>query len=286
MIASLSAATTLEHKSVQGSGSAPEGVDIDDFFFTFGLNYGIDERWSVGLSVPARLLEVERLSTGEQISSNGFGDIELRGTYRILKGILKSDGSATPELQASLGVSLPTGATNVRESSGNKAGDTFQPGRGTVDPLLSVSLLYPFRKRWRALGRVSARLGVHENDNDYEFGDAYNAAAGLSYSFERPDIFAQADRTRPRGRGRSAPSRPWIDIFAQADWTHLERDRRDGAGVTATGSDTLNIVPGLQYWATDALSLRLQDRILIAHDANGKQQLPEHLLTFAVVFQF
>lgn len=233
-------------------------MDIDDYSFFLGLNYGIDDRWSLGLSVPARLLEVESRSTGQRIRSDGFGDAELRGTYRILAG----DGKSKPELQASVGVALPTGRTNVKDSTGLRAVDTAQPGRGTVDPILSVSLLHPVGQDWRLLAGASARLGLYENSHDYEYGDSYGILLGASYTLSR------------------------VDLFTQADWNHVERDRRNDVHVIGTGGETINFTLGVQVWATDTLSFRLQDRILIYHDVRETQQLPEHTLSVVTVLRF
>lgn len=210
------------------------------------------------MMLPSRTLDVGFPATGATLSADGLGDVELRTTYRLLK----SGGPKSPELQLLAGLTLPTGDTDKNSSLGLRADDPMQPGRGTVDPILGASLLYPFTSRWRAFSTVTARLGIQENSDDYEFGDLLNTTLGASYSRKR------------------------VDLFTQLSWVHTERDHRAGQAAASTGGDVLYVTPGIQWWATEKVSFRMQDQILVAHSVNEEQMLAENIVSLLAVVQF
>ncbi|MFH0726725.1 MAG: nitrous oxide reductase accessory protein NosL [Pseudomonadota bacterium] len=99
------------------------------------------------------------------MKTSGLGDTELRGIYKM-----------TRDLNASLGLSLPTGDIDQEYST---MGSTWrvpydmQLGSGTFDlkPAITLSILSD-DSLWNYGGQAMGTLRLGRNDNDYSLGDS------------------------------------------------------------------------------------------------------------------
>ncbi len=145
--------------------------------YTLDLNYGLTERFGVEVTVPyLRRNHRHTDGLGEKgpagggapvlFTDNGIGDIRITGKYNVL-------ASLRSMVVMGLGVYIPTGDTNARDSSGGIMESPSQIGRGNAGLIGSIYQTYeliPHRLNQFAFG--SYRHTFRNNDG-YQFGDEY-----------------------------------------------------------------------------------------------------------------
>ena len=108
------------------------------------LDYTINERWGVSVSVPytdRSHLHFDNDSgtpTPETWNFARFGDVRVMGRYQM-----RSESAEAQQLNfygVNFGLKLPTGEKNVKNADGERAERTLQPGTGTTDLILGAVL--------------------------------------------------------------------------------------------------------------------------------------------------
>jgi hypothetical protein len=172
----------------------PDGYELEretlNRYITAGISYSPNSAWSVTLYAPyvARTHsthgEVDSSQPLPQLSSSrsaSLGDVRLVGAYQ---GFL-----ATRNLGVTLGVKLPTGATDVRFYGGPLSGEpldaSLQPGTGSTDVLVGAYYYRAIAQDWDAFANGLFQAAVHERRNeagdDFRPGDAVTVSAGVRY---------------------------------------------------------------------------------------------------------
>ena len=218
----------------QGSNrTKPAGeVEEEDEIRTINRNYlatldwNIDADWGLTVKVPfidrshKHIFNEDDGLGGvepelEKWNFSGLGDIQTVGRYRFYHDAMSNAG-------LSIGVKLPTGDIHVKNSAGDKAERTLQPGTGSVDGLLGA--YYNYRTgnlNWFAQGLW--QQAVQERDN-YKPGRKLNADLGFSYS-----------------------ATPDLSLLLQLNLQRQSKDTGSNAVPERSGSRTVSLSPGLSY---------------------------------------
>ncbi|HCM84145.1 MAG TPA: transporter [Alphaproteobacteria bacterium] len=117
---------------------------------------------------------IDNMGMTSTMKSNGIGDLKLSGDYQLLKG-------ANSGLNATLGLSAPTGSIDEKSNTGARLPYMMQLGSGTWDPMIGLAYNYQYRSWAFGIGG-NAVLRFGENDNGYRLGNEYR----ISLSAARP----------------------------------------------------------------------------------------------------
>ena len=176
--------------------------------------------------------------------TRGFGDVQLGARYLVL---------VRPKdlLVVGLTVKLPTGDYKLRDGEGAINEPTIQPGSGSYDLVVSLSYThhpFPSELEWFVSG--SHRLNA-ENDLDYRIGDETVLNAGVSHG----------------GGGKIA----WL---FQVNSRHTSRDSFRGDNVPSTGTNYVDLTPGLRFTPSGGASLYAFIQLPIYERVNEAQLAP------------
>ena len=164
----------------------PKDMSMD--MHMFGTMHAISDKWT--LMGMINYLDNEMImQSGIKMESSGLSDIKLGGLYELLS----TDHGRRTHLN--LGVSLPTGSIDEKNSAGNILGYGMQLGSGTWDFTPAITFLGQTDDySWGA--QFGGVLRIGENDQDYSLGnrleaslwgarkltDSISASAKLDYS--------------------------------------------------------------------------------------------------------
>jgi hypothetical protein len=161
------------------------------------LDYTVNQDWGVNVLVPVidRYHEHIHNHRGAQLPESWDftepGDVRVLARRRV--GSSENHESHTLSTTAvNLGIKLPTGQTNVRNSQGALAERTLQPGSGTTDLVLgaSHSVAAPMRNLSGFVQAIAQAAG--EQRDDYRPGNRVNVDVGGRYDAgERVGVLLQ-----------------------------------------------------------------------------------------------
>lgn len=200
-------------------------------------SYGVTDDLSVGVRLPyawrADIRAGHHSHSGGGVqntaeshgSVQGLGDLSVLSEYRFFHD---EDSGARWALLA--GLKMPTGATDERDSEGERFDTEHQPGSGSWDPLLGVAFS-------KDVGRGSVSASVlyqlaTQGSQDTDLGDLVQY--GIAYSHR----LGAATEDEPRSAWDAV-------IELNGEW----QDKQEIAGETAehTGGSVLYASPGLRY---------------------------------------
>ena len=228
------------------SGAAEEHEDgEEDALVTIGDATGVPEHWNF----------------------TRLGDIQLTASYALLAP--EATGGTSLSLYA--GLKLPTGETGVRNSEGEEAEITLQPGTGSVDPLFGARL----RHRFAISGGerfIPASLGVHvrTEGSDGRFGYRPGTEVVTSLASEYPIT------TR-------------FHVLGQLNFRYRDRDHVGSApGVPEehTGSEALYVSPGIRLDLTDRAGAYSYVQVPVLQRVNGTQLVSRWNLLVGITYRF
>jgi hypothetical protein len=172
----------------------PDGNELEretlNRYITAGLSYSPNSAWNVTLYAPyvvrthSTYGEVDAGEPLPELSSSrssSLGDLRLLGSYQ---GFLP-----TRNLGVTLGVKLPTGATDVRFSGGPLAGEpldaSLQPGTGSTDVIVGAYYYRAIAQDWDVFANGLFQAAVHERQDapggDFRPGNAVTVSVGARY---------------------------------------------------------------------------------------------------------
>lgn len=193
-------------------------IDLEYDVYTFFANYGLTDRWDVGIVVPVISVdaharahaevvpvsgatgihsffgqdELQNSSTGG--SKTGFGDVVLRTKYNFLR-----DAGAAPDLALLAQVTAPTGEEENLLGTGEtryKAGLIASKRYGAFGPHLNVA---------------------YETSTGEDFLDNVSYAAGFDVRFS-PKFTAGLDALGRYNPDQDAVDRTVLDVALSAKW--------------------------------------------------------------------
>jgi len=226
------------------------GEDLRETIEGFTLRYTPATSWSFALTVPQVERSARVAGLGER-SLSGLGDVTVTGKYRFFRRLGRwGDRQAAVEA----GLKLPTGESRAPFDprfplSLRRA---LEPGSGSTDGFVAVSYQQAHSRFVQA-----ADLGYRQNGADagYHFGneahldlDAEAIALPREYEVPGHELFTLLEATLVR----------------------READTYRGAPLAGTRRTELFLVPGLEYVATEQLSLGLSVALPVVSDVDGE----------------
>jgi hypothetical protein len=184
----------------------------------------------------------------EEWDFTGLGDLSVWGRYQLLPAA---------RLVAGLGLSLPTGRTDLRNEQGKPAEPSFQPGRGAWGMLLELSIERFHQEVPALLRKGTARFFAStlyqlnlRGKEGYRFGNEWLLHVGGQYPLVR-----------------------WVELLGQVvvRWRGQDEPGDTGELVDATGGTFLYLSPGLQFELAQGVSLYGYYQVPIHRDVNAVQ---------------
>lgn len=198
------------------------------------LDWGITPQWGLTLSAPV----VSRSHNHVHNEDDGLGGVdpmpeswkfsELGDIQAIARYAFYQ--SMKGEAGVRFGLKLPTGSIHEKNSDGEEAERSLQPGTGSTDALLGVY----YHGRFSGAGWFVQGLWqqtVHERD-DFRPGRKLSADIGLNYAFT-PD---------------------W-SLLLQLNAQHKSRDSGANAEADDSGGDYVFLSPGISYRVNKTVQL-------------------------------
>jgi hypothetical protein len=186
--------------------------------------------------------------------ANGFGDLELVGSYDV--------SQAGWRFSVSGGAALPTGAHEAQPFVGDPVAPTpLQLGTGTLDPIVAANTDYHLSPTWGLDARAAARLAVMENMHDYRPASLFEVGVGAAW-------------LPARGLGAAL----------HADWSHVTKVAVAGVEAPNTGRDTGYLEPSLLAGLGGGLSVQASARIPIYTRVNATQFTEDVLFALRLVY--
>ena len=271
-------------------GELPRGhdeVSTHNNTYKLTLDYGITPRFTFGVLVPFldRLHRhlaheeeevinspdgTEMVDVPERWRYQEFGDMQVTARYLLWQQTTPYD----PSLSLIVGMKLPTGRTGVRNDDGEVAELTLQPGNGSWDGLVGLSLVKNFAvstlQRQTALAPVFATaLG------------RFSVGAGKFGYRPGGEMFLNVGTTYPLWRK--------LDLLAQVNFHYRDRDdigHAPGLEQSDSGREELYLSPGLRYHLTDNLALYTLMQFTVYRRVNGIQLTSDWNFTSGVFYRF
>jgi len=227
------------------------------------LMYGVTEDFGVQLVVPFFNQRIHEHFDGlhdddpdgfftRADGTDGFGDIQLRGTYNLLvttKHLLVGGG----------GIKLPTGEYTLRDSDGDINEPTLMPGTGAWDGMFSGFYQYQiFPHQLDAFVSASFQLRT-ENSREYEFGDITLLNAGTSYQIL-----------------------PYLNLSGQINARIQPHDKFLGGKVDSTGGEWVNLTPGIRLQPSPTTQLYAFGQIPVFQRVNESNLVPSFGFIFGI----
>jgi hypothetical protein len=132
----------------------------------FGMMYAISNKWT--LMGMLNYLDNEMSMPMGKMDSSGLGDIKVAGLYDLAQW---NDGR---RVHLKLGLSLPTGSIDEKDSMSRILGYGMQLGSGTYD--LEPSITYLGQTENYSYGaQLGGILRIGDNDQGYTFGNKFEA---------------------------------------------------------------------------------------------------------------
>lgn len=174
----------VSNADVRGDGFMVVPTDMDMQMHMFGGMYAPTDRLTLMVMVPY-LRNTMHHKAGAPLgsvqfdtASEGLGDVSLSGIYHLCH-------SGHHNLQASFGVSFPTGSIDERDNT--PAGNVVLPypmqlGSGTYDLLTALTYVYQ-TEQWSAGGQSSGVIRLGTNDHEYRLGDRFAATGWFAWKW-------------------------------------------------------------------------------------------------------
>lgn len=196
------------------------------------LDYAFNSGWGVGVTAPVGDRDHQHFDNGaaqfERWKFTNFGDMRVLGRYQFATAT-----GETPQINIAgfnFGVKLPTGKTDIVNSSGARAERTLQPGTGTTDLLLGAyyQSSLPLRdSSWFVQGLLQQPLNSFE-----EYRPGRRASVDIGYRYDWT---------------------PKLGLMLQLNALMRGRDSGVQAEPADSGGKFVSISPGLSYAVTKDL---------------------------------
>ena len=133
----------------------------------FGTMYAISNKWT--LMGMLNYLDNEMSMPMGKMDSSGIGDVKIAGLYDL------AQWDSGRRMHLNLGVSLPTGSIDEKDSMSRVLGYGMQLGSGTYDFHPAITYLAQ-TENYSYGAQLGGILRIGENDQDYTLGNKFEAA--------------------------------------------------------------------------------------------------------------
>lgn len=208
----------------------------------------------------------------DPMKTSGLGDTELRGIYKF-----------TETLNASLGVSLPTGDIDQEYTTMGtvwRAPYDMQLGSGTVDLKPSVTMnVLSADAQWNWGGQAMATLRLGDNDNDYSLGDSLKLNTWLQRALGPAATWIRLSYTTTASIDGNDP-----DIQRSLNGAYMSPSMPD-ANPENYGGERIDGFLGISL-PLGPVSLGVEGGIPLYQDLNGLQMKNDWYLTAGIQTMF
>jgi hypothetical protein len=226
------------------------------------LDYTVNDDWGVSATLPVVRREHSHIHNHQGAQIFDAWKFTRLGDARILaRRRLASTGHGA--FGANIGAKLPTGQTDVRNSGGDLAERSLQPGSGTTDLLAGAYYTGMFHESglsWFLQGLLQLPLGFHEQ---YRPGRRISIDSGMRYE--------AGDK---------------LSLLLQANALYRARDRGAEAESGDSGGTAVYLSPGLSYAFTRNLQAYGFVQLPVYQYVNGVQITADRALTLGVSSRF
>ncbi len=236
-----------------------------DFNFTWGFR----RNFALTILVPVRTNNFgAKLGNGIAARGTGLGDAMVLVKYRFYR---RDSERGTTQASLVLGPKVPTGRTDLADTSGRRLPASLQPGSGSTDFWIGANWTYTglfhfkrlvadesFQSLLRSRGTQATRLG-----------NSFQSRFWLSYRpYQSRDV-----------------AREWF-FGPQLTWLHSQDDHISGVTIKGNGGDVLlaglatflGVRPGLHIW----LGMDWD----VAHSSGARFTPLRRQFTFGITQQF
>lgn len=229
------------------------------------LDWNINPQWGLTLMLPM----VDRSHEHIHNEDDGAGGVEPeveRWNFSAIGDVLalaryRFYGDGTSNAGIRFGLQLPTGRINEKNSDGEEAERTLQPGSGAVSSLLGAYYNHHMgNMAWFVQGAWQET--VHERDH-FEPGRKLGVDTGLNYS-----------------------ATPDLTLMLQLNILHKSKDSGSNAEPADSGSSMVNLSPGFSYHILSGTQLYGFLQKPIYQYVNGAQLTANWSAAFGVSTQF
>ncbi len=194
-----------------------------------------------------------------------IGDLNLISNISLFK-----NEEARSSLNLNTGIKLPTGITDIKNSEGEEADITLQPGSGSVDYIVGATYTQNLSSvpvlsdsgfsELPLILNINYRIN-NKGTDDYKFGNVLFIHLSTAYRFvERLSFLMQVN----------------VKLQDKADAGTTNEPEEN------TGGQWVFLSPGLKFHIFDNLSLSSYIQIPLYQNYNGIQQAAPYNLQFAV----
>jgi hypothetical protein len=275
---------------------------------SFGAAYGITNDLMLTLRMPyVRRTDIREGHHSHGPGGNtvdvrgdaaGLGDMTVLGQARFF-----NNAASGTEVALLLGVRLPTGRTDVRDRFGERFETEFQPGSGSVDPLLGMA----FTQRFGAWSFDSNVLYAFagEGAQQTNLGDRFQYNTAVSYRLVGSALAPALTiapvhlRTRPQGGdGHShkhdhshegVPAKPtpqWlVDLVLELNGEWHDKQVVAGGVDPNSGCNTVYLSPGVRI-GYGGVSGFASVGLPVVNHMNGLQSKPDYRVVTGVAATF
>jgi hypothetical protein len=228
--------------------------------YFLGLSYGVTDSLAVHLRIPYLYRnDISESEPPDEIhrhgDAKGFGDLSVHLHQRLL-------GSGKGDLLLTLlaGLEMPAGRTSDKDDHGEVFEAEFQPGSGSWDPSIGLSVTKNF-------GSFSFDCNilytlVTEGTQDTDLGDILNYNAALSYR---------------------AVAKPFVlDLIGELNGVSAAKEEIDGRKDPDSGGNIILFSPGIRVGLGESVILFGSYSVPVVEDLNGIQNEIDYRLVFGV----
>lgn len=230
---------------------------------TVMLDYNLTNSLSLFLSIPYVYKRAQEVDGNMSVLGNqpfsektsGLGDIGLLTKFALYKDQLFN---ARQELQAIVGIEVPTGSKGQGESVTGTAAASNQAGSGTTNFIIGMASVWAFSP-FSLYGDVTHKF--HADNASYRYGDATTVRAGMNLPF---------------------PSHPKVSLINELSLRVAARDHSDVASgmtgfllpdgkVDSSGGETVTWGTGFQWQTPWKFSIQPLVYIPLHQNLKGTQ---------------
>ena len=146
-------------------------VDMKMDMHMFGTMYAISNKWTlmgmINYLDNEMTMQSRMMKMGSE--SSGLGDIKIAGLYDL------AQWDSGRRMHLNLGLSLPTGSIDEKDSMSRVLGYGMQLGSGTYDFHPAITYLAQ-TENYSYGAQLGGVLRIGENDQDYTLGNKFEAA--------------------------------------------------------------------------------------------------------------
>jgi hypothetical protein len=234
-----------------------------DFNFTWGFHRNFD----LTILVPIVTNHFRMIGTST-VGGTGLGDTMLLAKYRFYR---RDSQRGTTQASVSFAPKLPTGRTDLRDTTGNLLPASLQPGSGSTDLFLAANWTYTglFNLRRLVADEDFHSLIRSQGTQQTRLGSDIESRFWLSYRpYESKNV-----------------AREWF-IGPALTWLHSQDDRIAGVVQNGSGGDVLlagiatyvGLRPGMHAWVGMDWD--------VAHTTGGQFMPLRRHVSFGITQQF